>query len=154
MQFVPWGLAAVLLLATQASGAKEPTRVEFHDDGTVVPKGLPFSEAVRVGEVLYLSGQIGNEPGTMKLVPGGLGAETRQAMRNIEAILRAHGYGLGDVVKCSVMLADMSRWGEFNEAYKASFSDHFPARSAMGVSGLALGAQVEVECIAARPGAR
>ena len=146
-------LGAVLALSLPEAVAKGPATPEFHDAATVVPKGLPFSEAVRVGEVLYLSGQIGNVPGSMKLVEGGLGAETAQTMRNIEAILRAHGYGLGDVVKCSVMLADMSRWGEFNEAYKAFFPDHFPARSAMGVSGLALGAQVEIECIAAGPGA-
>ena len=148
-----WMLLALFALAAPATAADEPV-AEFFDSGTVVPSGLPFSEAVRVGPVLYLSGQIGNVPGTMKLVEGGLGAESGQAMRNIEAVLKAHGYALDDLVKCTVMLADMSRWSEFNEVYKGFFDGRYPARSAMGVSGLALGAQVEIECIAAGPGAR
>lgn len=152
MRTMSWMLGGALLLAMPLAGAKEPPRIEFHDSGTVVPKGLPFSEAVRVGGVLFLSGQIGNEPGSMKLVPGGLGPETGQAMRNIEAILRAHGYGMDDLVKCTVMLADMARWSEFNDAYRGFFGKHFPARSALGVNGLALGAQVEIECVAARAG--
>ena len=142
-------VGVLLVLATADTGAKEPDAPEFLNAGTVMPAGLPFSEAVRVGRLLYLSGQIGNEPGTLKLVEGGLGPETRQTMRNIEAILQAHGYGLRDLVKCSVMLADMERWSEFNDAYKPFFDEHFPARSAMGVNALALGAQVEIECIAA-----
>ena len=71
-------------------------------------------------------------------------------MTNIRTSLEAHGYAMRDLVKCTVMLADMSKWTEFNEAYKAFFSDRYPARSALGASGLALGAQVEIECIAAR----
>ena len=150
MRTASWMLGAVLALVAPGAGADEPAEVAFLDSGTVVPAGLPFSEAVRVGQVLYLSGQIGNTPGTMMLVDGGLDAQTRQAMSNIQAILQAHGYTLADLVKCSVMLADMGRWSEFNEAYRTFFTDRFPARSAMGVSGLALGAQVEIECIAAK----
>ena len=100
---------------------------------------------------LYLSGQIGIQPGTLKLVPGGLKAEARQTMDNIKTTLEAHGYSLNDLVKCTVMLADIAQWGDFNEVYKTYFKDHFPARSAMGTSGLAIGAQVEVDCIAYRP---
>jgi len=141
---------AVLLgcLATCAAVAKEPSGVEFLNSGKVYPAGVPLSEAVRVGDTLYLSGQIGIQPGTLKLVPGGIGPEARQAMSNIKTSLEAHGYSMSDVVKCTVMLADIAKWGEFNEVYKTFFSDHFPARSAMGVSGLAIGAQVEVECVA------
>jgi len=135
------------LLGTVAM-AGEPAKVEFLNSGKVYPAGVPLSEAVRVGDTLYLSGQIGIQPGTLKLVPGGIREEARQAMSNIKTSLEAHGYSMSDVVKCTVMLADIAKWGEFNEVYKTFFSDHFPARSAMGVNGLAIGAQVEVECMA------
>ena len=113
---------------------------------------LPFSEAVRAGDTLYLSGQIGAAPGTMRPVAGGLPAEARQAMDNIGATLRRNGLGYGDVVRCLVLLTDMGRWGEFNSVYRTYFApDRLPARSAAGVVALALGAQVEVECTARYP---
>jgi 2-iminobutanoate/2-iminopropanoate deaminase len=136
-------------LVVCAASAKQPPTVEFLNSGKVVPTTLPFSEAVRVDNVLYLSGQVGIEPGTLKLVPGGLKEETRQAMNNIKTTLEAHGYALRDLVKCTVMLADISKWAEFNEIYKTFFVGRYPARSALGANGLALGAQVEIECIAA-----
>jgi len=85
----------------------------------------------------------------MKLVAGGIENETRQTMENIKTSLEAHGYSLNDLVKCTVMLADISEWTKFNEVYRTYFTDHFPARSALGANGLALGARVEVECVAA-----
>jgi len=109
---------------------------------------LPFSKAVRVGEMLYLSGELGAKPGTMELVPGGIGPETRQTMDNIKATLEANGSDLDHVVKCLVMMADIKEWAAMNEVYRTYFTDRFPARSAMGASGLALGARVEIECIA------
>ena len=110
---------------------------------------LPFSQAVQVGEVLYLSGQIGNLPGTLKLAPGGLAAETRQTMENIGAMLKENGLSFADVFKVTVMLADMAQWQDFNKVYITYFDpDRLPARSAFGASGLALGAQVELECMA------
>ena len=87
----------------------------------------------------------------MKLVAGGLEAETRQTMENIRTSLQAHGYTINDRVKRTIMLADISRWAAFNEIYTTWFDKHFPARSAFGANGLALGPQVEIECIAARP---
>jgi 2-iminobutanoate/2-iminopropanoate deaminase len=126
--------------------------VEFLHSGKVLPKSLPFSEAVRVGDTLYLSGQLGIVPGSMRLVAGGMPAEARQTMENIKATLEAHGASMRDIVKCTVMLADMAEWAAFNEVYAAYFPDRFPARSAFGAGGLALGARVEVECIAV-PGA-
>jgi 4-carboxymuconolactone decarboxylase len=123
--------------------------VEYLDSGKILPRGLPFSEAVRVGNTLYLSGQIGIAPGTLKVVPGGIKEEAHQAMENIKATLEAHGYTMADLVKCTAMLADMAEWGTFNEVYRTFFQAHFPARSAFGANGLALGARVEVECIAA-----
>ena len=129
--------------------AAPPATVQFLNSGRVLPTDLPFSEAVRVDDMLYLSGQVGVAPGTMKLVPGGLKAEARQTMENIKTSLAAHGLAMRDLVKCTVMLADISEWGAFNDVYKSFFSSRYPARSAFGASGLALGARVEVECIAA-----
>ena len=114
--------------------------------------GLPFSAAVRVGDMLYLSGALGNLPGTLRLAEGGMAAEARQTMENIGAVLSFCGLGFADVVKCTVMLADMSEWPAFNAIYAAYFApDRLPARSAFGCSGLALGARVEVECVARFP---
>lgn len=110
---------------------------------------LPFSQAVRVGDVLYLSGALGNIPGKMELVPGGIQAETYQTMANIRAVLTVNGLTFDDVFKCTVMMADMAKWSEFNKIYLTFFSpDRLPARSAFGANGLALGAQVELECLA------
>ena len=107
---------------------------------------MPFSDAVRVGNMLYLSGQIGTDS-SFGLVPGGIKAEARQTMENVRAVLERHGSSLERVVKCTVMLADMSEWGAFNEVYAGYFrKDRLPARSALGANGLALGARVEVEC--------
>jgi 2-iminobutanoate/2-iminopropanoate deaminase len=109
---------------------------------------LPFSEAVRVGDMLYLSGQLGTDS-TGRLVPGGIGPETRQALTNIATILERHGSSLDQVVKCTVMLADIAEWAAMNEVYLTFFRSHRPARSAFGTSGLALGARLELECMAA-----
>jgi len=111
-------------------------------------KALPFSEAVRLGNVLYLSGQMGIDQ-TIKLVPGGIAAETRQALENIKTTLNKYGSSLERVIKVTVMLADMNEWAEMNKVYLEYFSKNLPARSAFGTSGLALGGRVEIECIAA-----
>jgi len=137
---------ATCLLAT-STFAKPP---EFLDSGKVYPPKVPLAEAVRIDKTLLLSGQIGIRPGTLTLVPGGIKEEARQTMENIKTTLEAHGYTMRDLVKCTVMLADIAKWGEFNDVYKTYFTDRFPARSAMGVAGLAIGAQVEVDCIAYR----
>lgn len=110
-------------------------------------KDLPFCEAVRVGDMLFLSGQLGVDH-AMKLVPGGIGPETRQTLENIKATLERHGSSLDDVIKATVMLADMKEWPEMNKVYVTYFPRHLPARSAFGTTGLALGARVEIECIA------
>jgi 2-iminobutanoate/2-iminopropanoate deaminase len=110
-------------------------------------KGLPFSEAVRMGNVLYLSGQMGIDQ-AVQLVPGGIAEETRQALENIKTTLEKYGSSLEHVIKVTVMLADMSEWAEMNKVYIGYFSRNLPARSAFGTSGLALGGRVEIECIA------
>jgi len=111
---------------------------------------LPFSEAVKVGNTLYLSGQIGLVPDTGKLAQGGIKAETKQTMDNIVRVLNKYDYSIDDVVKCAVMLADIKEWPAFNDVYRPYFKSHFPARSAFAASGLALDAKVEVECIAVK----
>ena len=111
-------------------------------------EGLPFSSAVRVGDVLYLSGQIGNVPGTRDLVAGGVGAETRQTLENIRSVLEHTGSSLDRVFKCTVFLADIADYAAMNAVYAEIFGDHLPARSTVAGSGLALGASVEIECMA------
>lgn len=111
--------------------------------------GFPFSEAVRVGHMLYLSGQIGDvrtASGETSLAEGGIQGETRQTMENIKEVLERYGSSLDRVVKCTVMIDDMSEWPAMNEVYARYFPDHKPARSAIGADGLALGAKVEIEC--------
>src|SRR5262249_37556833 len=117
-----------------------------------VPGGrpLPFSEAVRVGDMLYLSGQLGTDS-TGRLVPGGIGPETKQALANIADVLARHGSSLDRVVKCTAMLADMREWSAMNAVYTKVFSTNLPARSAFGTTGLAMGARLELECMATLP---
>lgn len=112
------------------------------------PADLPFSAAIRAGGLIFLSGQIGNVPGTRNLVPGGIAAETRQTMENIGAILRAAGSSFTRVVKCTVFLLDIRDYEAMNEVYRSYFPTDPPARSTLAASGLALGARVEIECIA------
>jgi reactive intermediate/imine deaminase len=121
--------------------------IEFFNSPEGKAAKLPFSQSVRVGDVVYLSGALGNMPGKMELVPGGMESETRQMMENIAAALKPHGLGFDDIFKSLVMLADMGEWGAFNRVYVPYFnSERMPTRSAFGASGLALGARVEMEC--------
>ena len=109
---------------------------------------LPFSEAVRVGHMLYLSGQLGYDRETAKLVEGGIAAETKKTLENIKATLEKHGSSMAELVKCTVFLADIKEWAAMNEVYVTYFPSNPPARSALGSSGLALGARTEIECMA------
>jgi reactive intermediate/imine deaminase len=108
---------------------------------------LPFSSAVRVDNLLFLSGMLGNMPGTADLAEGGIQGETRQTLENIKRVVEQFGSSMDRVVKCTVFLADIAEWGAMNEVYKTYFPNK-PARSALGSSGLALDARVEIECIA------
>lgn len=141
-------IAAALLGTTAMTMPADPRpAVEHIGKPMLGEQRLPFADAVRVGDTLYLSGEIGRRAdGTL---PGGIEAQTRQTMDNIGAKLKAQGLGWGDVVKCTVMLDDMADWPAFNRVYVTYFTDgKFPARSAFGADGLALGALVELECIA------
>ena len=141
-------LALCLLLACTSPEARDATEVQFIN--LVEPWPYPFSSATRVGHMLYLSGQVGTriENGAPVLVAGGIDAEARQTMENIKAIVEHAGSSMDRVVKCMVMLADMSEWPRFNEIYASYFPGPKPARSAWGANGLALGARVEVTCFA------
>ena len=125
-------------------------QIEVLRSGAVLPKGLPFPDGVRVGNLVVMSGQLGIIPGTLKLVAGGIEAETRQTFENLRLALTAHGLSLSDVVRVQVMLADMSEWQRFNVVYLEFFPDAAPARSAFGANGLALNARVEIEVFAVR----
>ena len=136
--------AGVAMLAHAGdSAAPKPSKEFFDASGG----RAPFSGAVRVGNTLYLSGALGTKD--RKLAEGGTGPETAQALENIKARLAEHGLEMSDVVKCTVFLADMADFGAMNEAYTAAFAPPRPARSALGVNGLAFNAGVEIECIAA-----
>jgi 2-iminobutanoate/2-iminopropanoate deaminase len=111
-------------------------------------EGLPFSTAVRVGDLLFLSGQIGTLPGTRELASGGVAGETRQTLENIKTVLEFAGSSMDRVVKCTVFLLNIEDYAAVNEVYATYFQVDPPARSAMAASGLALGSQVEIECIA------
>ena len=113
-------------------------------------ENVPFSRAVRVGRTIYLSGMLGMTADG-QLVPGGIQAETRQALENIKATLASMNTTMDDVIKCTVFLADMAEWASMNEVYATYFPKNKPARSAVEVSGLARDARVEIECIAVAP---
>jgi 2-iminobutanoate/2-iminopropanoate deaminase len=111
--------------------------------------GFPFSTAVRVGNIWHLSGQIGLVSGATTVVPGGVGPETEQTLVNIKAVLEEVGSSMADVIKVDVFLKDIATFDEMNAVYATFFEPgSYPARSAVGASGLALGANVEIGCSA------
>lgn len=143
-------LTPVLVLL---AGACRPTRTPVVQYFPVPQRpgqlSWPFSSAVRVGDMLFLAGQIGTDS-TGTLVTGGIEAETRQTLENIKAALQRAGSSMDRVVKCTAMLADMGEWDRMNRVYVTYFrADRLPARSAFGANGLARGARVELECWAA-----
>jgi 2-iminobutanoate/2-iminopropanoate deaminase len=113
--------------------------------------GLPYSPGILAGHTLYLSGQLGRDPETARLVPGGIEAETRQALRNLREVLKAAGMDYGDVVSVTAFITDFADFPKFNAAYAEVFGAEPPARATVQVSGLNLGARVEIQMIAARP---
>lgn len=146
------GIAGLGLLIACAPGPGAGASRPVPDLEVLTPYGpptRPFSPAVRVGNLLFLSGQIGTTADASGgLVAGGIEAETRQTMENIKDVLTRVGSSLDQVVKCTVMMADMAEWPRMNTVYATFFPRHKPARSAFGATALALGARVEIECIA------
>ena len=138
-------IASMVLLAALAAARGQ----RKHINTPAHPEGLPFSDAVLVGDTLYLSGNIGQDPRTGN-VPAEFSEEARQALRNLGAVLQAAGFDYADVVKVNVFLADMTRFEEWNKVYREFFKSDLPARSTVGVSSLARGAKLEVEMIAVK----
>src|SRR5208283_3138257 len=135
--------AVAVFLAPAVASAQAPQFINTNPQ----LNGAPFSPAVKVGNMLYLAGQLGTDKG--KLVEGGIGPETRQALTNIKIVLEANGSDMEHVVKCTVFLADMKEWPAMNEVYRTMFTaGKFPARSAFGTTGLANNARTEIECMA------
>jgi 2-iminobutanoate/2-iminopropanoate deaminase len=122
----------------------KPRRVNVKD----LARLPAFSHAVVAGDFVYVSGTLGVKPNSMELVEGGIGPQTTQTLRHIETILKACGASLNDVVKVSVFLADMGTFADMNEAYLKVMGSDPPARITVGRAGLALGAAVEIECVA------
>jgi reactive intermediate/imine deaminase len=165
-----WGAAAAVVITVLSVGCRaessevaraeggigQPASSARSDVEYLTPFGVPtrpFSPAVRVGDLIFLSGQIGTDAGATgnNVVPGGIEPETRQTLDNIKRTLEAVGSGMDKVVKCTVMMADMREWERMNAVYRTYFPDgKLPARSALGANGLALDARVEIECIATR----
>jgi 2-iminobutanoate/2-iminopropanoate deaminase len=143
------GVVFVVALAAASAVRLAAQQSEVITAGRV--QGLPFSPAVRVGHMVYLSGQLGTLPGTRQLVDTGIAAQTRQALQNINAVLTAAGSSLSRVVKCTVFLADIRDYASMNEVYATFFAKDPPARSTVAGSGLALGARIEIDCLATTP---
>jgi 2-iminobutanoate/2-iminopropanoate deaminase len=139
-------LLALGALLAMAGGARAQDRQVVRPPGTVT--ALPFSPAIRVGNMLYLSGQIGIVPGTPQLADTGITGQTRQVLENVKALLAYSGSSLERVVKCTVFLSDIRDFAAMNAVYATYFPKDPPARSTVGGSGLALGARVEIECMA------
>ena len=140
------GLAAALLVLSASAVGAPPTKpvVEIFPAPAINGQPAPYANAVRVGDMLYLSGQTGDVDGQLK---DGFEAQARQTMENVGAILKGRGLSFDDVVKCTVMLSDMSKWSAFNAIYVPYFpKGKVPARSAIGANGLADGALIELEC--------
>jgi len=123
------------------------TRKAFTSD-KLPPAAGPFSQAIDGGAYLFLSGQVGQDPATGKLVPGGVAAEAEQTLDNITTVLAAAGKTLDDVVRAGVFLADMSDFAVMNAVYEKRFATPYPARTCVQAAALPLGARVEIEVIA------
>ena len=138
----------VVIMASPAAAAPakpEKPAVEHFGSPTLNGQRLPFSRAVRVGHILYLSGAIGRGPDGKP--PEGIEAQAKATMDDIGETLKLAGLGYKDLFHCTVFLGDMQNWADFNKVYMTYFPDGpLPARSAVGVNGLALGAMLEIEC--------
>ena len=121
----------------------------FHTDKA--PKALgPYSQAVKAGNLLFVSGQIPIDPATDTMVENDIALQTRRSLLNVQAILESAGYSLQDVVKTTVLLSDMGNFGPMNEVYGTFFRENCPARACFAVKDLPKNAMVEIEVIASK----
>jgi len=138
----------VLFSVTSCTKTNNNTRVNYIENEEFAKLNFPFSEAVTYGNMIYVSGQVGDLPNSDQLVEGGIVPETNQTLKNIQRILEQNGSSLDKIIKCTCMLADIDEWGEMSKEYIKFFPNHKPARSAFATNGLALDARVEIECMA------
>ena len=144
MKFIAAIATGALIMANPAEAAPRPA-MQHYGNPMLNGQALPFSEAVRVGDVLYLSGQLGRGPDGK--LPEGIEAQTRQTLENIGATLKLAGLTHADIFHCTAMLSDMKDWPAMNAVYVTYFPEgKRPARSAFGANGLALGGLIELEC--------
>lgn len=139
------GLLAQSLVTAQPAGRQVIQPAKFP------ATGLPYSPGILVNDTLYLSGQLGRDPETAKLVPGGIEAETRQALTNLREVLRAANMDFADVVSVTAFLTEFSEFDAYNKVYREFFPNDPPARATVGASALNLGAKIELQMIAAKP---
>jgi reactive intermediate/imine deaminase len=138
----------IIVLTTSCSNSDTNVKAEYIETAEFSKHNFPFSQAVQYGNIIYLSGQVGDLEETGELVKGGIIPETNQAMKNIQKVLEQNGSSMDKVIKCTCMLDDISEWGLMSAEYIKFFPNHKPARSAFATRGLALGARVEIECMA------
>ncbi|SEM19570.1 reactive intermediate/imine deaminase [Aquimarina amphilecti] len=140
-------LVISLFGCTPNSGSN--TSITFHETHEPKKSNAPFSDAVQVGNLYFLSGQVGMDHSTRKLVTGGIEQETKQTLENIKDVLKHHDMDMSDVVKCTVILSDINDFSAFNKVYKTYFPQK-PARTTFAAKGLAVGAKIEIECVAVK----
>ena len=140
-------ILSVLILFYSCS-SQTYDNVEYFVSETSKELNFPFSDASIVGNIIYVSGQVGSKPGTREIVEGGIGAETTQTLNNINMVLNDLGSNSDKIFKCLCMLEDINDYTEMNNAYTTFFNgrDNLPSRSTFAGSGLALGAKIEIEC--------
>jgi 2-iminobutanoate/2-iminopropanoate deaminase len=158
----PWGVVVFVLAGLMLGGAAgssvggqskgAPARRQVIRPARFPATGLPYSPGILVGDTLYISGQLGRDPATAKLVPGGIEPETRQALKNLGEVLKAAGMDYADVVSVTAFITDFQDFPKFNAAYAEVFAADPPARATVQVARLNLDAHVEIQMIAARPG--
>ena len=142
-------IAALFFFFATSSCAETSSQIKFHESHEPKKSEAPFSDAVEVNGFLFLSGQVGMDHNTRQLVKGGIEAETKQCLENIRAVLEYHKSSLDEVVKATVILKDINDFVVFNEIYKSYFPNK-PARTTFAASGLAVGAQIEIDVIAVK----
>jgi len=140
-------ILSFLIITFLSCTTSQKTEIQFLKSKEEKKKDLPFSDAVQVGDILFLAGQIGMDHSVRKLVDGGIKGETKQALENIKAVLETNGSDMNHIVKCTVILADINDFASMNEVYKTYFKDNFPARTTFN-AGLVAGAKIEIEAIA------
>ncbi len=139
----------VFLMSCTKKASETNNEVIFHKSHESKKQNAPFSDVVQVGNQFFLAGQIGMDHSVRKLVEGGIVPETKQTLENIKSVLKHHKLELKDVIKCTVILSDIDDFSAFNEIYKTYFPQK-PARTTFAAKGLAVGASIEIECIAIR----